>query len=162
MPDSTVVRRARTDDVTAVAKIWYEGWRDGHLGNVDEELVRVRTPESFHERAAARVDDTLVITVGEKVAGFVMVVADEVEQVYVGRPHRGTDVSPRLLSAAEAQVGKSGHDIAWLAVVPGNERARRFYRRCGWTDKGPFDYTAQVGTGTTVIPAHRYTKVLNG
>src|SRR5688500_20283343 len=76
-------RPARTDDAPVVADIWRRGWRDGHVGHVPDALVAVRTDESFDTRAAQRVGDTVVATVDGEVAGFIMVVGDEVEQVYV-------------------------------------------------------------------------------
>jgi GNAT superfamily N-acetyltransferase len=153
-----MVRPAVPEDADAVAAIWYAGWRDGHLGHVPEELVAARTEESFWTRAAQRVPDTTVAVVGDEIAGFVMVVGDEVEQVYVSRDHRGSGVAGALLAEAERQVKANGHQEAWLAVVTGNARARRFYERCGWTDGGAFDYPASVEGGTLPVPCHRYLK----
>jgi len=156
-----VVRPAIPDDAAAVAGIWRDGWRDGHLGLVPDELVAVRTDESFRTRAADRVDDTTVAVVGVEVAGFVMVVGDEVEQVYVSSSHRGTGVADVLLAEAERQVRENGHAVAWLAVVDGNARARSFYEREGWRDDSGFDYTAAVEDGTSVaVPCRRYVKTL--
>src|ERR1043165_359755 len=87
------IRPGTTDDASRVAEIWYHGWQDGHLGNVPDALVAARTKESFWERAGRRVADTTVATVDGVVAGFVMVVGDEVEQVYVSAEHRGTGVA---------------------------------------------------------------------
>lgn len=153
-------RPARDEDALEIAAIWYEGWRDGHLGNVPDELVAVRTEDSFSLRASQRIGDTVVAVVDGRVAGFVMVVDDEVEQVYVSRRHRGAGVAAALLAEAERLVRANGHDRAWLAVVPGNARARRFYERSGWTDEGPFDYPASSDRGTIPVPAHRYVKQL--
>ncbi len=51
--------------------------------------------------------------------------------------------------------------MAWLAVVPGNARARRFYERQGWSDEGPFDYPARLDDGGTIpVRCLRYTKPL--
>lgn len=153
-----MLRRARQDDAAAVAVIWRDGWRDGHLGHVPEELVAIRTPESFAVRAAQRVGDVTVAVVDGVVAGFIMVVGDEVEQVYVGAAHRGGDVAPALLAEAARQVRANGHDRAWLAVAAGNARARRFYAREGWTDEGAFDYPAHASGGPIPVPCHRYAK----
>ena len=152
------IRAARTEDAEAVAEIWEHGWRDGHLGNVPDELVAVRTDESFDVRAAERTGDTTVATVDGEVAGFVMVVGDEVEQVYVSSRHRGTGVANVLLTEAERQVAAAGHARAWLAVVAGNVRARRFYERHGWADEGLFEHHAPDATAAVVVPAHRYVK----
>ena len=59
-----------------------------------DALVAVRTSQSFDERVADRIGDTVVAVVDEQVVGFIMVVADEVEQVYVARTWRGTGVTP--------------------------------------------------------------------
>jgi len=152
------LRRARPDDARAVADIWYHGWRDGHLGHVPDELVAVRTQESFDSRASQRVDDTVVALVDDEVAGFVMVVDDEVEQVYVSTRHRGTGVAGVLLSEAERLVEVNGHPRAWLAVAVGNSRARRFYERNGWTDEGRFDYAAEGPAGPIAVACHRFVK----
>jgi ribosomal protein S18 acetylase RimI-like enzyme len=154
------VRPGRAEDADAVAEIWRLGWHDGHDGLVPQALVEVRTPESFHERAAQRVPDTTVATVDGAVAGFVMVVDDEVEQVYVSAAHRGSGVAPTLMAEAERQVQANGHEKAWLAVVAGNARARAFYERAGWVDEGGFDYDAAVEDGTIAVPCRRYTKLL--
>jgi GNAT superfamily N-acetyltransferase len=155
---AVILRPAITADAEAIATIWYEGWRDGHLGHVSEDLVAIRTLESFRTRAAQRIDDTTVAAADGAVAGFVMVVGDEVEQVYVGSDHRGTGVARLLLADAERTVAAAGHRRAWLAVVGGNARARRFYERCGWVDEGLFDYPAKVAGGTIPVSAHRYAK----
>jgi len=154
----TELRPATADDAPAIARIWYFGWRDGHLGHVADELVALRTRESFDQRAAAGVADTVVATVDGVVAGFIMVVGDEVEQVYVAGEHRGTGLAAALLTEAERLVAANGHDRAWLAVAPGNARARRFYERRGWIDEGLFDYPAATADGPMPVPCRRYVK----
>ena len=151
------LRPATPADADAVARIWREGWRDGHLGHVPAALVEVRTPESFSQRAADRVSDTTVAVVDGEVAGFTMVVGDEVEQVYVSRSHRGSGIATQLLDNAVRTIGDAGHAVAWLAVATGNDRARRFYQRSGWTDEGAFHYAASTDSGSTPVPCHRYT-----
>ena len=153
-----VLRAARAEDAPAVGAIWFAGWRDGHLGHVPDELTRIRTEESFGERAAQHVDDTLVAVAAGDVAGFVMVAGAEVEQVYVDERHRGSRVARLLLAEAERLVAAAGHPVAWLAVVEGNERARRFYEREGWADEGPIAHAAPGNDGPVIVPALRYTK----
>jgi GNAT superfamily N-acetyltransferase len=154
------LRSAISEDAGVVAEIWHLGWQDGHLGLVPQELADIRTEASFRTRAADRLDDTTVATVDGAVAGFVMVVGDEVEQVYVSSRHRGTGVAALLLAEAERQVQANGHGTAWLAVVAGNARARAFYERAGWIDEGPFDYAAATEDGPIAVPCRRYTKIV--
>lgn len=154
------LRKASSDDADDVADIWHLGWQDGHLGFVPQELVEARTEDSFRTRASERVGDTTVAAVDGTVAGFFMVVDDEVEQVYVAALHRGTGVAAALMGEAERQVKANGHKKAWRAVVAGNARARAFYERTGWRDEGPFDYAAATEDGPITVPCHRYTKLL--
>ena len=89
-----------------------------------------------------------------------MVAGDEVEQVYVSEAHRGSGTAALLLAEAERQVAAAGFRQAWLAVVPGNARARRFYERQGWYDAGDLEYPAAAGTGTVLVRCRRYAKAV--
>lgn len=94
--------------------------------------------------------------------GFVTVHDDEVEQMYVDEAARGSGVADVLLRHAETVIGRRS-PTAWLAVVAGNARARRFYARNGWCDTGPFDNPARTGdphTPTITVPSLRYEKQL--
>ncbi|MFI6588096.1 GNAT family N-acetyltransferase [Embleya sp. NPDC050493] len=141
-----------------IAEIWQRGWRESHLGHVPDTLVAVRGATSFRTRTLERINATVVVDTDQAVAGFVTVIDDEVEQLYVSKERRGLGVGDLLLAEAERLVGAGGHDRAWLAVVGGNTRARRFYARNGWTDEGLFDYPADSLTGSVLVPCHRYIK----
>ena len=155
----TSIRPAGDADMAAVADLWHEGWHDGHAGHVPDGLTAARTLSAFHERTPTRVADTSVAVsaVGE-LLGFVMVVGDEVEQVFVGRTSRGTDLAASLLAVGEQRVAAGGHPSAWLAVVAGNARARRFYEKHGWSDAGDLPYEVSAGGQTFVSPCRRYVK----
>ena len=154
------LRPATAGDAAAVASLWHRGWHDAHPGHVPDGLTAARTLEAFQERAPLRVGDTTVGEVDGTVAGFVMVVGDEVEQVYVDPAHRGSGLAGVLLDEAERQVAAGGHDVAWLAVVEGNARARRFYASRGWADAGALPYEVTAGGTTYVSPCRRYVKTV--
>lgn len=157
MSDPTL-RPATSSDAAAVADLWHVGWHDGHAGHVPEGLTAARTLDAFRARTPGLVDRTTVAEVDGLVAGFVMVVGAEVDQVYVAPAHRGSGAASVLLAEAERQVAAGGHDVAWLAVVEGNERAMRFYRRQGWSDGGPLPYEVEAGGASYVAPCRRYVK----
>src|ERR1700674_5445220 len=106
---NVMLRNGNPEDANDIAEIWHLGWRDGHLGYVPHELVELRTEESFRARASERLSETTVAVVAGALTGFVIVVDDEVEQVYVSAPHRGTGVAAVLMSEAERQVRANGH-----------------------------------------------------
>ncbi len=154
------LRAARPEEAEAIARIWDSGWHDGHDGQVPDELMAVRTPESFLDRAASRIPQTMVALVNDTLAGFVVVHDDELEQVFVDAAHRGTEVAPALMAAGLRQVRRAGHERAWLAVAAGNTRARRFYEREGWADDGLFDYAAEGPDGPIMVPNHRMVRAV--
>jgi ribosomal protein S18 acetylase RimI-like enzyme len=153
------LRPAQPADVDAIAAVWHDAWRDGHVGHVPDGLLRHRGLDQFRDRAAAHVPTTTVAVVDDAVLGFVTVVDDEVEQVFVSSHARGTAVAASLLTAAEEVIAAT-FDEAWLAVVAGNARARRFYERQGWVDTGPLAYEADTEDGRFPVPSRRYAKPL--
>jgi len=151
------LRAARPDDAGAVASVWHRGWPDGHLDHVPEVLRNHRRLADFRARVPGLLDRTTVATIGPAVVGFVTVHDDELEQIYVAEAARGTRVAAALLRHAENTIGER-FDIAWLAVVAGNTRARRFYARNGWRDKGVFEHFAPIEGGFISLAALRYEK----
>ena len=157
-----ILRPATADDVEAVTAIFHEGWHDVYPGRVPDGLTQRRTPEAFHDRVSRRIaetDETTVAEVDGTVAGFIMVNDEgEAEQVYVDRTFRGTTVATLLLTEAERQIAAAGHDVAFLVVVRGNDRAQAFYARQGWTDVGDYDYPVQALGEDFISPCRKYTK----
>jgi ribosomal protein S18 acetylase RimI-like enzyme len=156
-----ILRPATADDVDAVTAVFHEGWHDVHPGRVPDGLTERRTLEAFRDRVSARIaetDETTVAEVDGAVAGFIMVHDDEAEQVYVDRAHRGTTVARLLLTEAERQIAEAGYDVAFLAVVRGNERAQAFYARQGWVDEGDVDYPVQALGVDFISPCRKFTK----
>jgi ribosomal protein S18 acetylase RimI-like enzyme len=151
------LREASPDDIEAITTVWHSGWPEGHLGHVPEALLMHRRLEDFRARVPSLLDRTTVATIGPELAGFVMVHDDEIEQIYVAESARGSGVAPALLRHAERAIGDR-FDLAWLAVVAGNTRARRFYARNCWRDAGLFEHEAPIEGGSIPLAAHRYEK----
>jgi ribosomal protein S18 acetylase RimI-like enzyme len=157
---TTLLRPAIDADSTRIAAIWEAGWHEAHRHRVPDALIRARTPATFSSRARANVSSTTIATVDGIITGFVVVDQDEIQQIYVDSRHRGSGTAAALLHAAERTIAAAGFPSAWLAVVAGNERARRFYDRNGWTDEGDFIYQAVDEGGSINVPCHRYTRRL--
>jgi len=156
-----ILRPATAHDVEAVTAVFHQGWHDVHPGRVPDGLTERRTVDAFRDRVSQRIAQTGETTVAEVdgvVAGFIMVSDDEAEQVYVDRAHRGTTVAALLLTEAERQIAAAGHDVAFLVVVRGNDRAQAFYARQGWTDEGDVDYPVTALGEHFISPCRRFTK----
>jgi RimJ/RimL family protein N-acetyltransferase len=52
-----------------------------------------------------------------------------------------------LVADAEAWLADAGFDVAWLACAIGNERAARFYEKCGWRRVGNMISHAETPNG---------------
>ncbi len=155
------LRAAQLRDVEAIASVWYAGWRESHLGHVPDELLAHRSRDLFVERVPVRLATTTVATVEERVTGLVVTHRDEIEQLYVDAEQRGSGLAAALLGHGETVIAAE-YPLAFLAVIAGNARARRFYERQGWVDAGPFDYRAWTRDGASVpVPCHRYEKSLH-
>lgn len=150
------IRDAVPADAPRVAEVWEHAWRDGHLGHIPDELLVHRQADSFRTRSAAMIDRTRVAEREGVVVGFVTLKGDELEQLFVDAPARGTGVAAALLSDGARRLLEAGHAQPWLAVVTGNARARHFYEREGWRDAGHLDYQAPVAGGTVTVSCRRY------
>jgi ribosomal protein S18 acetylase RimI-like enzyme len=72
--------------------------------------------------------------------------AVELSKIYVLPEEHGAGVSTALMDAALAAAAEWGAGCVWLGVNQENQRAQRFYKRCGFTVNG---------TRTFQLGAHR-------
>ena len=127
------VRNAEESEISQLAQIWYDGWQDAHAEILPEELKRARTLASFTERLAAGLASVRVVGPAGAPLGFSWVKGDELYQLYVSAEARGKGAAALLIADAEALMADAGVRAAWLACAIGNERAARFYEKCGWS-----------------------------
>lgn len=123
----------RPEDCAPLARLWHQGWIDGHVAVVPAELSALRTLTSFQQRASDNRTITRVAKDSGALLGFRMVKDDEIYQMYVGSAARGQGVAQLLMQDGEATIKAAGHSTAWLSCAIGNERAARFYNKQGWT-----------------------------
>ena len=156
------LRPAQPTDTADVASVWEAAWHDGHRGHVPDALIDARDPAYFEARSRDLVDHITVAVDGDELLGVLIVKADELQQIMITAAARGRGVGGLLLAEAERLVAAAGHDEIWLAVVPGNTSARRFYESHGWVDRGEETYDAvTLAGGTVAVPVCRYVKGLN-
>jgi GNAT superfamily N-acetyltransferase len=154
------VRAAEEGEIGLLARIWYDGWQDAHAQIVPAELTRLRTLESFRERLRAALPNVRVIGPSGEPLGFCIVQGNELYQLFVTARSRGSGVAAALIADAEARLADSGAGTAWLACAIGNERAARFYEKCGWRRVGTMVNQLETSSGTFPLEVWRYEKSL--
>lgn len=154
------VRAAEERDIDLLARIWYDGWHDAHAEIVPAELKPHRTLESFRDRLRRALPNVRVAGSPGAPAGFSILKGDELYQLYVSAPFRGSGVAATLIDDAEARLAESGVETAWLACAIGNDRAARFYEKRGWRRMASIPYQAETPDGTFALEVWRYEKRL--
>lgn len=144
-----------------IAAIWETGWHEAHDGLVPDALRRLRSSESFVSRCASHLPHTrIAVNTDGAVIGFCMVVKDELYQMYLSAPARGTGAAQRLIADAEARIALAGYDRGWLACAIGNARAARFYEKSGWNNCGPRSVQLETQEGLFKLKIWRFEKIL--
>ena len=158
--DAMEVRTAEEVEIDPLAKIWYHGWHEAHAQLVPAELTRLRTLESFKARLRAALPDVRVVGPRGGPLGFCIVKGSELYQLFVSAPSRGSGVAAALIADAEVRLSENGADKAWLACMIGNERAARFYEKCGWHRAGTMINQLETSKGNFPLEVWRYEKSL--
>ncbi len=151
---SAEIRAAREADLPRIAEIHVDSWRAAYTGLINDRALEERTvawrlrqwralfkaPPKGHLVAVAEVDGEVV--------GFARAGRSDDDDVdadttvnlfalYLDPQRRGEGVGRGLLDYVLDHFARRGFRTATLYTLIGNDPARRFYERCGWTlDEG--------------------------
>lgn len=154
------IRDAEEAEIGRLARLWYDSWQDGHARIVPVELPKLRTVVGLAERLAAMLPSVRVVDLSGEPAGLCAIKGDELYLLYVSAKARGSGVAAALLADAEARLSQGGVDVAWLACAIGNDRAARFYEKCGWRRVGTEVKQLETPNGNFPLEVWRYEKRL--
>jgi ribosomal protein S18 acetylase RimI-like enzyme len=157
---NVLVRPAESAEIGHLAAIWHDGWHDAHAQIVPAELTRLRTMDNFRMRLLKALCDTRVVGAIDAPVGFCMVRVDELYQLYVSAQSRGSGAAAALIADGESRLRECGVNIAWLSCAIGNERAAKFYEKCGWRRVGTMDDQVETSVGKFPLQVWRYEKSL--
>jgi GNAT superfamily N-acetyltransferase len=155
-----VVRPAEANEIDRLAELWCAGWHEAHAPIVPAELTQLRTLASFRDRLTAALENTRVAGPAGTPRGFYVLKGDELYQFFVAPDARGSGLAATLMADAEARLSDAGVSTAWLSCAIGNNRAARFYEKCGWRRVGTMLNELETSAGTFVLQVWRYEKDL--
>jgi len=155
-----MIRRALADDVPAIAELYHRVWHETQARFMPAKECVQRDLAYFANRMSALVTTTLVSQQEGEIIGFVAWKGKLLGQIFVAKSHRGSHVGARLLEAAENEMRREGTSHAELRCVVGNEQARCFYERAGWSHAGEFSEPLADELGTRAVPFWLMTKAI--
>jgi GNAT superfamily N-acetyltransferase len=162
MSGAMTVRAAEDFEIDHLAKLWFHAWHESHAHLVPPTLTRLRTLDSFRSRLQADLSNIRVVGPRGGPVGFSVVKGDELYQLFVSAPSRGSGVATALMADAEGRLAERGVETAWLTCAIGNERAARFYEKCGWRRAGTIVNELDTSSGKFPLEVWRYEKSLAG
>lgn len=161
------IRRAETrEDLNGKAYVHYNAWNEAYIGLVDQSFLDSRSYEKSVQSALRAFNNgyvTYIAVESGKVIGFAdfgayrgggIENAGEVYAIYVLKEYYGRGVGTALMDKALSCMSEFECAAVW--VLSGNERAIRFYEKCGFAPDGEMQ-TITLGKETVMI---RMTKEL--
>ena len=130
------------DEIRGKAYVHWKSWQEAYPGIVDQRYLDSLTLEKCEEIAFRWPDNILIAKDGDRVIGFTgygkcrdedLPDAGEVFAIYVLSEYYGTGTGKKLMDAALEELDSS-QTALW--VLKGNERAMRFYKKCGFRFDG--------------------------
>ena len=152
------VRSAEPTEIPQLARVWYDAWRDPHAQLLPAKLVRLRTFESFRDRLASDLPRVRVVGPPGSPVGLCTIKESELYQLFVAASARGTGAALALVADAERRLAEAGVETAWLSCAFGNDRAMRFYEKCGWRRVGTMVADLETTEGPFRLESGRYEK----
>lgn len=158
-----MVRRALAQDAGAIASIHVDAWQAAYRGHVEDEVLDGLSKRAREQTWRERLQDgggalqVFAATRDGHVRGFAATTpaeegdparrVGELGAIYVDPACWSSGVGRALLDRAIAHLAELGNEEALLWVLTGNERARRFYERAGWSADGRARRQLLLGTG---------------
>lgn len=162
------VRRALPGDAGTLGRINVETWQIAYADVFPGEFLSgldIERRTKWFESAIGEERELWVVPELGEPTGFSLFGESrnsdwaELYAIYVHPDSWGEGYGHRLLSHAELRLADLGFDRVLLWVLEGNDRARRFYERQGWSLGRPVKLEEIGGTKVTEV---RYEKELRG
>ncbi len=157
MMSITIKKMESDDEIKGKAYVHWKAWQEAYPGIVDQNYLDGQTLEKCESIAYRWPDSIIVAKDGDRVVGFVgygkyrddeLENTGEIYAIYILAEYYGQGVGYRLMQAGLAQLESYPQIAVW--VLKENERAIKFYERCGFHADGR-EETLQLGSPVTEI-----------
>lgn len=139
----TIKPMETADETEGKAYVHWRSWQETYENLVSREYLDALTLDKCTEIAYRWRDNIYVAEDGGRVIGFVgyggcsnstMEDCGEVYALYILREYYGKKIGYALMQTALERLGENKRVVLW--VLKGNERAIRFYEKCGFVFDG--------------------------
>ena len=141
---SITYKKLETDDeIRGKAYVHWKAWQEAYAGIIAPAYLEKLTLEKCENIAFQWRDNNVIALDGGRVVGFAcygkcrdedLDNAGEVSAIYILSEYYGQGVGHHLMQMALAEL--AGYDRVAVWVLKDNERAIRFYERCGFAADG--------------------------
>ena len=121
-----IVRRARFEDLPAVACIAGRSYAVAFAGILEPRALRARGAVFFRRRLRRAWKRLTVAVADGRVIGFALATRGHLDMLFVDPARQGRGAGRRLLAECERRGRRS------LECFRDNDAARRFYEKAGW------------------------------
>ena len=152
------IKKMKSDaEIMGKAYVHWRSWQEAYRGIVNRQYLDRLTLEKCEEIARRWPDDLLVAKDGDRVIGFVgygkagdedLDDAGEIFALYILTEYYGQGVGYRLMQAGLDRLRDCSEIV--VRVLKENERAVRFYERCGFRFDGR-EETVVLGSPAVTI-----------
>jgi ribosomal protein S18 acetylase RimI-like enzyme len=147
------IRSGVPADASALAELAARTFIDTFTANTHPDDMKVYVAEAYgpvqQGRELADPDiNTLLVHVDDLLAGYAQLRRKpapacvtgerpiELWRFYMSQGWHGRGIAQQLMQAVEGGARRAGAGTLWLGVWEQNERAKAFYRKCGFVDVG--------------------------
>ena len=120
------IRRARSEDVAAIARIAAESYRHAFAAILGRRALQARGSGFFRRRLRRLGARLRVATMRGRIVGFSLTTRRHLDMLFVAPRFIGRGAGLRLLRDVERR------GVRTLECFRDNHAARRFYERAGW------------------------------
>jgi len=148
-----IIRAARRDELDHLGIFYHDIWHETQAPFQNPGIVEFRDLAFMQQQMLGFFPDTLIASEDNCTLGFVVAHDDRLSQLFVSPDARGKSLGKQLLEIAETKLIAEGTRRATLFCLKGNDRARSFYERHGWTFSKDLSKQGDTPTGQAEIKA---------